>query len=193
MLTIERVQIDLTRYFGCLLPCWFCESRRYLQRAGLVNLTQVSVSSCSGACLPPELCLSRLSKHKNHPHTGFLHPSNHMLQPLCFPSSNGSTASLQVPCKGTGLQTPLSDCLGVKSLFLCTREVSGGNTCSWQELSGRLKCDGPCAFREFSVCPTNTYPYSLLLILNISGSQLVLSKKYPSAKRLSRVSLIQRD
>lgn len=85
VLTTERVQTDLTPCFGCLLPCWFCESRRCLQRAGLANLTQMSVGSCSGGCLPPELCLSCLSKHRNHPHTGFLHPSNHVLQPFLLP------------------------------------------------------------------------------------------------------------
>lgn len=102
--------------------------------------------------------------------------------PFCFPSSDGSTDPLQVPCTGTGLQTPLPDCLGVKSLFLCTREVSGGNTCSWKELSGRVKCDGPCAFREFSVSLTNTYPYSLLLIFNIKCPSLSSAKKTAQCK-----------
>lgn len=130
VLTIERVQTDRPPTSGVCSLAGFVRAGDAFSGLGWQVSPRCQWVPALVLVSPQSFAFPISQSTKITPRLDFCTLQTMCRSPFCSPSSNRYTVPLQVPCTGTGLQTPLPDCWGVKSLFLCTREVSGGNPCS---------------------------------------------------------------
>lgn len=149
VLTTERVQTDCPPTLDVCSFDGFVRAGDASKWVGCQILPRCQWGPALVLVSPQSLAFLLSQSTKITPTLDFCIPQTMSCSSFFFLSSDGFTVLLEVLCTGSDLQTPLPECLGVKSQFLCTREVSGGNTGSWQG----LKRDGPLCFQRILCVP----------------------------------------